>query len=243
MKDHGIKLKPKAAARAESSDKARAESSNKARAESSTFLDADKWLEHLEEEIEPTCLSGEKADLDLVLKNSAEDLELRQSLQRLRAAVKSTDDVALPESGDYYDTLHSKIMSAIDDDIAMNGEPVREASRTRRPVIFAKRFPQALFGAFGMTMMIAVLAFVGLHNRSMFVNGQQIAADASSREASIEQNFERKIAMVDSRSGARFAREMGSFESEEDFLTETAAARLKQVSAQQADSMLRDLTR
>ena len=230
------------------SEAKRAKSSNSARAKSSeAFVTPDKWLEHLEEEIEPTCLASEKSDLDLVLKNSSEDLALRESLQRVRAAVKASDDVALPESGHDYDALHSKIMAAIDDDVAMNGEPVREKPRARRPfVLSTRRLPQALFGAFGMTMMIAILAFVGMSNRAPSQQGQQIAAVTSrqeTRENVIEENFERKIAMVDSHSGAAFARDMGSFESEEDFLTETAAARLKQVSAQQADSMLRSLTR
>ncbi len=235
-----------------STTKARAESSNKARAESSTqelnsFVAADRWLEHMEEEIEPSCLIAEKDDLNLVLKNSTDDFEILESLKRVRAVVKSSDDVALPESGHYYDTLHSKIMSAIEDDIAMNGEPVREKPRTRPPFHFSSqllslRVPKAVFGALGMTLMMFVLAFVGLANRAPSQEGQQIASN-SQREAIVEENFERKIAMVDSHSSATFAREMGSFESEEDFLTETAAARLKQVSAQQADTLLRTLTR
>jgi hypothetical protein len=250
MKNLGWKTTDKARA------KARAKSSNDARAigsknDHTAFLTADKWLEHLEEEIEPTCLIAEKEDLNLVLENSSDDFETLESLKCVRAAVKSTDDVAMPESGHYYDALYSKIMAAIDDDVAMNGEPVRDVPRARRPLVFStSRLPQALLGAFGMTMMVAILSFVGMTKRAPSQQDGLVAAATSHEnvaekvaEKIIEENFERKIAMVDSHSGATFAREMGSYESEEDFLTETAAARLKQVSVQQADTLLRSLTR
>jgi hypothetical protein len=217
---------------------------------SEAFLSAEKWLEHLEEEIEPTCSAREKEDLDLLLKNSECDLAVRESLRRVRAAVKSLDDVALPESGHYYDTLHSKIMAAIEDDVAMNGGPVQAPAK--RAAFFSRgvRLPQAVFGALGMTMMIAILALVGLRHspdagsRPSVIASEEtqaIAADVAS--AATEENFERKIAMVDPQTSAKFARDMASFESEEDFLTETAAARLKHLSASQADALIRSLKR
>ncbi len=198
-----------------------------------SFVPAEKWLEHLEEEIEPQCLTDEKSDLEMVLKNSPEDLGVLESLKRVRAAVKSLDDVALPESGHYYDNLHAKIMAAIDDDIAMNGEPERKPQRA--PLFKRGLFKQQAFGLAGMTMMIAILAFVGLNKPSV--------TTTIAPQASIEENFERKIASIDSRAGARFAHDMGSFESEEDFLTESAAQRLKQLSSAQADAMFRSLGR
>lgn len=207
-----------------------------ARNEAGAFVPAEQWVEHLEEEIEPKCSASEKEDLDLVLKNSPEDFAIRDSLKRVRAAVKSLDDVALPESGHYYDDLHSKIMAAIDDEIAMNGEPVRKAAKPRAPLFKRGLFTQPVFGAAGMTMMLAILAFVGLHKRT--------STPATTHEsAAIEENFERKIAMVDSHAGAQFARDMGSFESEEDFLTESAARRLKHLSSAQAEALMRSLSR
>jgi hypothetical protein len=236
------------AKRAKSSNKAPATNSSFAeRAKGSTeaFVSAEKWLEHLEEEIEPTCQATEKEELNLVLKNSPEDFETLEVLKRVRAAVKASDDVALPESGHYYDELHSKIMNALETDIAMNGEPERAAPKSRIPFFFSLQFASrkapAFVGALGMTMMIAVLTFVGVRQRSTPI-AAYVAAEAQ-HEAQIEENFERKIAMVDPQSGASFARDMGSFESEEDFLTETAASRLKQISAKQADAIIRSLKR
>lgn len=202
------------------------------------FVSADAWIEHLEEEMEPACSADSKQDLDLVLKNSAEDAALFASLTKTRAAVASLkDDVALPESGEYYDRLHAQIMAAIEEDASLNGtaRPQRPASKRRKILL------SSMFSAFGLTMIVVILAALGLnHSRS---SSAPLAQADASRESAVEENFERKIAMIDSRSGAAFARDMGSFESEEDFLTETAAARLKQLSAKQAEALLRRLRR
>jgi hypothetical protein len=209
--------------------------------EAGAFVPAEKWLEHLEEEIEPRCLIAEKDDLELVLKNSPEDLAVRESLKRVRAAVKSLDEVALPESGHYYDNLHLKIMAAIDDDVAMNGEPIRQPAKARAPLFTRRLFTQPIFGLAGMTMMVAILAFVGLNRATSRAASSAVTTAAA--EASIDENFERKIASLDSHVGAAFAHEMGSFESEEDFLTESAAQRLKQLSSAQADALIHTLSR
>jgi hypothetical protein len=192
------------------------------------LMHVDGLIEHLEDEMEPVTFDE---DLELLLKNSEEDRALFESLKKTREVVKRSDDVALPESGQYYDTLHAKIMAAIEDE-EIAGRGIQTAKRARRP--FA--WPQ-VFGAVGMTMMLAIVALMSLktsHTVSPAAN--EVAA------VSTQETFERRLAMVDPRAGAQIAHELGSFESEEDFLTETAAARLKQISAGEARAMMEDLS-
>ena len=193
---------------------------------------AEGWVEHLEDEMEPLTFDQ---DLDLLLKNSEEDRALFESLKVTREAVKRSDDVALPESGHYYDNLHSKIMAAIEqEEIEGRGieRQVRIAvTKTRRSFAWTQ-----VMGAVGMTMMLAIVALMSLKSGPIgSTSSQQEVATTS------EGSFERRLAMVDPRVGAQVAHEMGGFESEEDFLTETAAARLKQISAGEARALLYSL--
>lgn len=203
-----------------------------------SLVAAEGWVEHLEDEMEPLTFDE---DLELLLQNSEEDRALFESLKQTRILVKKSDDVALPESGQFYDNLHSKIMAAIEQDEILNGSrDTRVVKRTRKP--FA--WPQ-VFGAVGMTMMLAIVAMMSLKTSNVDTSAtKQVAAaeqTVSAEQAASNEHFERRLAMVDPRMGAIVARELGGFESEEDFLTETAAARLKQISAGEAREMLYDL--
>lgn len=202
-----------------------------------SLVAAESWVEHLEDEMEPLTFDE---DLELLLQNSEEDRALFESLKRTRILVKKSDDVALPESGLYYDNLHAKIMAAIEHDEVTNGARTsRVVKRAQKP--FA--WPQ-IFGAVGMTMMLAIVAMMSFKSSNLIsAPNKQVAAVSAEQAAETASNehFERRLAMVDPRMGAIVAREMGGFESEEDFLTETAAARLKQISAGEARDMLYDL--
>ena len=193
------------------------------------------WLEHMESEMENMCRASEIAELELVLKNSPDDLETFETLKRVRAAVKSlSDDVALPESGLYYDQLHAKIMVGIDAEIAS------EASRPsqRAPLRNRSLAWPSIFRAAGLTMMIAVISWLGLHPSSVKSSKTDQVATHSTAAGEI---FGRSVASIDAHEGATVARDLGSFESEEDFVTEAAEARLRQVSRTEADAMIRSL--
>lgn len=198
---------------------------------------AESWIERLEEEMEPMTIDQ---DLELLLKNSEEDRVLFESLKKTREVVKRSDDVALPESGHYYDTLHSKIMAAIEQE-EIEGRGIERHARiaitkTRRSFAWTQ-----VMGAVGMTMMLAVVALMSLKSSPVGSPSSEQHVVAVSEEAKSEERFERRLAMVDPRMGAQVAHELGGYESEEDFLTETAAARLKQISAGEASAMLYSL--
>ncbi len=207
----------------------------KAASRAKNLFAAEGWVEHLEDEMEPMTFDQ---DLDLLLKNSEEDRALFESLKKTREAVKRADDVALPESGHYYDNLHSKIMAAIEQE-EIDG---RGIERHARKVVAKSRRSFAwtqVMGAVGMTMMLALVALMSLKSGNVGTTNSQVASNTSAaQQEPSDQNFERRLAMVDPRVGAQVAHEMGGYESEEDFLTETAAARLKQISAGEARALL-----
>lgn len=203
------------------------------------------WVERLEDEV----ATDHDADLDLLLKNSESDRALFESLKKTRMIVKKSDDVALPESGQYYDELHTKIMAAIDADIAEAATPATIGHRiVDVPVQILKNSKRSfswptVFGTVGMTMMLALISIMTFKsNPSMDSGASRTGAVAALETLEVDQRFERRLAMVDPRIGAAVAHELGSFESEEDFLTETAAARLKRVSAGEATAMLETLS-
>ncbi len=211
-----------------------------------SLLGADKWLEHMEQEMEPMCQSTEAEDLERLLKNSPDDRFAYESLTRLRNQIRKSDDVLLPESGFYYDNLHSKIMASIDAEIASQRLSGRSHQRVRSKFVLPQflRTSQAAFGAAGMMMMVAIGLFIGVHQTPVTSPAAQSASAAdlaANHDQQVEEHFERKLAAVDTASSASFARDMGAYESEEDFLTEAAASRLKQVTKRQADAMIRSL--
>lgn len=79
---------------------------------SGNWWDSVWWLEFLEGETEPSM----KNDLEVLLKNSSADREILESWQKLKIAIKSSDEVALPENGWVYERLHERIMDAVEQD-------------------------------------------------------------------------------------------------------------------------------
>ena len=199
--------------------------------------DAATWLEHMEQETEIHALAEEAADRDLLLQNSPADLATYESLKRVRAAVKSlNDDVALPESGLFYDQLHAKIMAAIDE------EDAASAQMSQRQGVLRSRFSwPTMFRAASVTMMLAFITWFGLHQKASLSPKVSDESTVAAHAAAIGESFERNVASVDAHAGAEFAHDMGSFESDEDFVTEAAESRLQQVSRHDAEAMLKSL--
>jgi hypothetical protein len=190
---------------------------------------ADWWVEHLEAEIEPNLAE----DLELLLKNSKEDHKILASLKATRQAIKASDDVAMPESGLYYNDLHNKIMAAID------FEEIPETRREKFDVsIHAKsrRAPtwawQGAVGAMGLTMMLALITWMGLKDAA---NVNQASPAIASVQT--EENTERTIATV----SASFSDDVNAFESEQEILEEAAVQKLSQLSKEQVDELYRSL--
>ena len=84
------------------------------------IVEEELWIEFLEGELPKT----EANDLKLVLKNSLIDQVLCQSLSVTKDILLEANDVAMPEDGNYYMGLHSKIMKSV--------EPKNRRYKTKR---------------------------------------------------------------------------------------------------------------
>jgi hypothetical protein len=210
----------------------------KAHHRAESLYKADWWVEHLEDEIEPNLAE----DLELLLKNSKEDHKILASLKRTRQAVKASDDVAMPESGLYYNDLHNKIMAAIDfEEIPESRREKHEVSlhvKSRRAPSFAWN---GAFGAMGLTMMLALITWMGM--RDMTPSASQSSPAIASIESSTDangangENLERTVATV---SGS-FSDDVNAFESEQEIVEEAAIQKLSQLSQEQVDELYRTL--
>lgn len=195
---------------------------------------ADWWVEHLEAEIEPNLAE----DLELLLKNSKEDKKILASLKRTREAVKASDDVAMPESGLYYKDLHDKIMAAVD------FEEIPQSRREKHELSIHAKYRRAgstwawqgAFGAMGLTMMLALITWMGL--RDVAPTMDQSSPTVASVEAPAD-SLERNIATV----GASFSDDVNAFESEQEMVEEAAIQKLSQLSQEQVDELYRSLSK
>ena len=83
------------------------------------------WIDYMEGEVSP----GLKQDLDLLLKHSQTDRLILENLQFLRDTIKNEANAPVPENASYYDGLHSKVMSAIE-----NASEFESVHTTRMPL-------------------------------------------------------------------------------------------------------------
>lgn len=203
----------------------------KAHHRAESLYKADWWVEHLEAEIEPNLAE----DLDVLLKNSKEDHKILASLKSTRQAIKASDDVAMPESGLYYNDLHNKIMAAID------FEEIPESRREKFDVSIhakARRAPtfawNAGFGAMGLTMMLALITWMGMRDVSPSASPNIASVQI---EQSAGENLERSVATV----SASFSDDVNAFESEQEIVEEAAIQKLSQLSKEQVDELFRTL--
>ena len=77
--------------------------------ESASQMDEPAWVDYLEDDLDPSL----KQDMELLLKHSAQDRQILQSLKNVKEAVQSIDEAPLPEDGRYYKELHDRIMAEV----------------------------------------------------------------------------------------------------------------------------------
>lgn len=185
----------------------------------------DWWLEHLEEELEPNL----QEDLELLLKNSKADRQILQSLQRTRDLVKESDDVLMPESGHYYNDLHSRIMAAIDEEAA----PVSGVSSgSLKKSSFARRGRAVWPTIFGTSTLAILMAFVSWY--SIGSRDAQVAALKT-----VNAHIDREIAAVSGIVPAAFSDSVLGYESESDFVADALAHRLKSLDSRDAEEIFK----
>jgi hypothetical protein len=187
----------------------------------------DWWLEHLEEELEPNL----REDLELLLKNSKSDRGILESLKGTRRLLKSSDEVAMPESGLFYDNMHNKIMASLEDEVIEERAPSRTYKSGRN---FAW---SRVLAPIGMTMMMALVTFVISKQPSLIGDVAETSLMKSQEQA--DQGFERRLAMVAAEDLDRssFSDTVMGVESKADFIAGAAARKLERLSRQQVESI------
>lgn len=191
-------------------------------ARGSVFQD-DWWLEHLEDETDP----GLNEDLARLLENSPMDREIVESLQETRRLIEMSDDVALPESGEYYDKLHDKIMASLD-----TAQPLPKSQLLRQ-----KNFMwTALSGSLGLATMMVFVSWMSFSQKSPLLKDapvSHVVEHALDKDLEVEARFEQMM----------IASAMTDFKTETDILSDLADQRLQGLTDDQVDTLLRGLTR
>ena len=202
----------------------------------------DLWLEHLESEIEFELKNDFAEDLELLLGNSKADAKRLASIERTRQLLKSSDDVAMPESGEFYQNLHDKIMAAVDAEELPKARRTGQMSRVALAFFRSRRSKAwpTVFGAIGLTMMLAFVSWTSLRD----VDGSQNESVASvlgqagmSGTEGPDEKLDRRVAML-TRSNSN---EVNGFESEEDMVTDEAVAKMRHLTPEQVESLYRSL--
>jgi hypothetical protein len=198
------------------------------------------WIDHLEGE----CAPALAADLNLLLANSSSDRRVHKSLQDTRALVKKSDDVALPESGEFYDRMHAQIMMAIAE------LPAEEDPRLQMPTARDEFFVTgvssksrlsagSLSPAFSGLMLFAVLISAGLmsmpHFKSVaaFQTLSQPLDSSSAVDRDLASNAEPQL----------IASSMLGFQNEGDLVTDALEHKLDRLSSRQIDDLFHSLRR
>ena len=203
---------------------------------------AELWIDHLEGESAPTLAT----DLNLLLANSTADRRVHKSLQDTRALVKKSDDVALPESGEFYDRLHAQIMMAIAELPAEKDPRSPIEMPTARDEFFvtgvsskSRLTAGSLSPAFSGLMLFAILISAGLmsmpHFKSVaaFQTISQPLDSSSAVDRDLASNAEPQL----------IASSMLGYQNEGDLVTDALEHKLDRLSSRQIDDLFHSLRR
>jgi hypothetical protein len=125
------------------------------------FYDEDQWLEHLEEKVGREMRLSLNEDMAEILKNSPADRKLYEKLKRTRELVKEADPVFLTENGQYYDQLHAKIMSNLEQESLRRSSDKKEKPKKGKSRKGASAFSSSVILAL-MTGIIASLSYLSI---------------------------------------------------------------------------------
>ena len=190
------------------------------------------WAEHLEAEHE----NALAADLNLLLENSPADRRVLKSLEQTRSAVKDAGDVYLPESGEFYQSLHDKIMAAIDEEIA----PVEHIETSIKSKLF--RIKQEKFGFQSIVKsLMTVLVVTGGTLLAMRATQPFLQQQSS---ANFEHEMERTALEHDLAANAKpqfIASSMVGYQNESDVVNEALLHRIDNLDAHEVDALFHTL--
>jgi hypothetical protein len=207
------------------------------------YYTEDLWLEHVESELERSF----EEDLDLLLKNSSSDRKIVESLERTRQAIKKSDEVALPENGQYYADLHDRIMGSIDG--ITPESPVRASGKMSVPKAMKKTLRNAKFawpalmGTISMSLLVASIGWFAMtagQNRAQVESSGAVAHAEQLAEQLSEDGLTRGLASA-SDVVPSFSQSMVGYESESDLLAQVAVERLKGLDSEQMSQAFESL--
>lgn len=173
------------------------------------------WLDYVEDLLEPSL----KEDMDLLLEHSETDQQIVKGYERVRDLVKFSDEDSLPESGEYYANLQSKIMSSISE-TEPEPPPAKESKLVR----------YAVTGGF-LAMALAILSYLPLLKSSQQEAGYSVAE--------VEVNAEDWVLKASLESPEAYSQ--SALSTEGDFLAETVDAQLEGMSEKEAKKFLNEI--
>jgi hypothetical protein len=202
---------------------------------SQAYLNEELWLEHLEDENDPTF----EEDLELLLGNSPADRRLLDGLKSTRQLIKSADEVSLPESGHYYDQFHDRIMAAIDEEIRENGgiQASPSATNSKKSMRTLRLAWPAIISTMTLTVVLSAVTWFALKTgmgAGAVSHLVKVAANGSATDESAGE-IDRKLAEMST--AETVSGTMVAFQSETDFVTDAAIDRLNNLDKDQVDKL------
>jgi hypothetical protein len=208
------------------------------------YFGEDWWVDMVEGEVDPNL----EEDLSLLLKNSSSDRKIVESLEKTRHAIKKSDDVPMPESGQYYTDLHDRIMASINE--VAPSAPSLAAPKGRHSETLKKSFTGAkfawpsLFGALSLSVMVAFISWFGLKTgltqSKSIDSAASMALEPKPEPMTAGDSVERGLASVGDVVPS-FSKSMVGFENESDLVAQVAAERLNGLSNEQLNRVLETL--
>ena len=199
----------------------------------------DVYVEVLEGELDRQMDAAFEKDLEIWLSrsetSSAHSLEELEKLSQIRQGLKNADDVALPESGVYFDALEARIMGALDAAIDAGEVESREVSLNQNVVTEMGSSASEIFlGAMKARRrqmivragQFAVLAGVTLLMTGKWLVAPEASGKTGSQASASNQSAASVLRATHKAAPAVLTGTVMSFESNADLALEIAARRL-----------------
>ncbi len=180
------------------------------------------WIDFIEGDLEPSL----EEDLKLLLLSSDADRKRLAELQVFREQVRQSEDVYMPESGQFYENMHDKIMAAVE-------QTEMEPPVERMPISLEKfKKLRPYFGGGFLAMCLAVVMILGLQS-NQDADFQLELADITAEK--VDQKL-----LIAAHKHQAFEQVVG-LEAESDFLSDAAAQHFDTLSDDQAKALMNRL--
>lgn len=195
----------------------------------------DVYVEVLEGELDRQMDAAFEKDLEIWLSRSEQSGEELEKLSQIRQGLKNADDIALPESGIYFDALEARIMGALDAAIDAGEVESREVPLNKNAVTeMGSQAAEVFLGAMKARrrqMLVragqfAVLAGVTLLMTGKWLVSPEVSGNAGSRASAANQSAADVLRATHKAAPVVLTGTVMSLESNADLALEIAARRL-----------------